>query len=78
MALVGDIRKMYNSIHFNPTEQHCNRFLRRDLKSREQDIYAITRVNMGDRPAASISTEAIDMTADMNADCSAKNFNLCR
>ena len=68
VALVGDIRKMYNSIHINPTEQHCHRFLWRDLETREPDIYAITRVNMGDRPAAAISAEAIYMTADMNAD----------
>ena len=68
VALVGDIRKMYNSIHINPTEQHCHRFLWRDLETREPDIYAITRVNMGDRPAAAISAEAIYMTADRNAD----------
>ena len=67
VALVGDIRKMYNSIHIEMLEQHCHRFLWRDLEAREPDVYSITRVNMGDRPAAAISAEAIYMTADMNA-----------
>lgn len=65
IALVADIRKMYNSIHIGPIEQHCHRFLWRNLEDREPDVYMITRVNMGDRPAAAISAEAIYKTADM-------------
>ena len=64
VALVADIRKMYNSIHIGNIEQHCHRFLWRNLENREPDTYIITRVNMGDRPAAAISAEAINKTAD--------------
>lgn len=65
VVMVSDIRKMYNSIFVTEVEQHCHRFLWRDLEEREPDIYVIQRVNMGDKPAAAISTEAIYKTADM-------------
>ena len=66
VALVGDIRKMFLSIHLKPLEQHCHRFLWRDLKTdQEPDLYVMTRVNMGDTPAPAISTEAVYKTADM-------------
>ena len=62
---MGVIKKMYNSIYVESTEQHCHRFLWRDLENRVPDVYVITRVNMGDRPAAAISSEAIYKTADL-------------
>ena len=66
VALVGDIRKMYNSVHLKEPEVHTHRFLWRDMDvSRPPDIYAVTRVNMGDKPAGTISTEALYRTADM-------------
>lgn len=67
-VLVSDIRKMYNSVYISPVEQHCHRFLWRDLQDREPDIYVIQRVNMGDKPAGAISTEAVYKTADMFKD----------
>ena len=67
-AVVGDIRKMFHSIHLKETEQHCHRFLWRDLESREPDVYIITRVNMGDRPASAIATEALKATAELKRD----------
>lgn len=36
-------------------------------EARDPDVYSITRVNMGDRPVAANSAEAIYMTADRNA-----------
>ena len=67
VALVGDIRRMFHSIHLNSLGQHCHRFLWRDLETdREPDVYVMTRVNMGDTPAPAISTEAVYKTADMN------------
>ena len=77
-VLVGDIRKMYNSIFIEATEQHCHRFLWRKLEDREPDIYIIQRVNMGDRPAAAISSEAIYKTADMCQDSSPEVSNLLK
>ena len=77
VALVGDIRKMFHSIHLKPLEKHCHRFLWRDLETdREPDVYVMTRVNMGDTPAPSISTEAVYKTADMFQTESPKAANL--
>ena len=65
VAIVGDIRKMFNSVHLKDLEKHCHRFLWRNLElDRTSEIYVMERVNMGDTPAPAISTEAIYMTAD--------------
>lgn len=65
VALVGDIRKMFNSVYLEELEKHCHRFLWRDLEvHRPPDVYIMERVNMGDTPAPAISTEAIYKTAD--------------
>lgn len=79
VALVGDIRKMFHSIHLKPLEQHCHRFLWRDLETdQEPDVYVMTRVNMGDTPAPAISTEAVYKTADMFEADSPKAANLLK
>ena len=65
VALVGDIRKMFNSVYLKELEKHCHRFLWRGLEhDRPPDVYVMERVNMGDTPAPAISTEAIYKTAD--------------
>ena len=57
---------MYNSIFIEPTKQHCHRFLWRDLNTdRDPDVYIIQRVNMGDKPAGAISSEALYKTATL-------------
>ena len=61
--MIGNIRKMYNSVQLNILEQHTHRFL--DLEDRPPDVWSITRVNMGDKPAGTISTEAKDRTAEL-------------
>ena len=62
---VGDIRKMYNSIRIPLKDQHCHRFLWRDLNSdKSPDTYVITRANMGDRPAGSMACAAVRKTAN--------------
>ena len=69
VAVIGDIRKMFNSVHLNSVEQHTHRFLWRDLDcDRKPDIYIMVRVNMGDRPAPAICTEAMYATADLFKD----------
>ena len=65
VVLIGDIRKMYNSVHLDILEQHTYRFLWRDLEDRPPDVWCITRVNMGDKPAGTISIEAKDRTAEL-------------
>ena len=60
VVMVADMHKMYNSIHINSVEQHCHKFLWRSLNStREPEVYAITGVNMGDKPTWAIGAEAI-------------------
>ena len=66
IAMVGDLKKMYNSVLLKEEEMHCHRFLWTNLNySSEPKTYVITRVNMGDRPAGAIATEALYKTADM-------------
>ena len=63
-AVVGDIKKMFNSVHLEEVEQHCHRFLWRNLETdKKPKVYVMTRVNMGDKPAPAISTEALYKTA---------------
>ena len=67
IALVGDISKMYNSIHLCPRDQHTHRFLWRDLESeRPPDHYALTCVPFGDRPSGAIAITALRKTAEMS------------
>lgn len=69
IAIISDIRKMYNSIHIDLVEQHCHRFLWRNLETdKDPNVYVMTRVNMGDKPAGAISTEAVYKTASMFKD----------
>ena len=68
-AIVSDIKKMYNSVHLDIEAQHCHRFLWRLDYSTEPKTYCITRVNMGDKPAGAISSEALYKTADMFSHC---------
>ncbi|XP_067936851.1 uncharacterized protein [Watersipora subatra] len=68
-VMIGDVRKMFNSIKITKEEQHCHRFLWRDMDAnRDPEIYVITRVNMGDRPAPAISAEAILKTGELMKD----------
>ena len=66
VVMIGDIRKMYNSVYLAELEQHTHRFLWRDLKvDSPPETWCITRVNMGDKPAGAIAIEAKDRTADL-------------
>ena len=52
VGFVGDISKMYNSVFTSLLDQHCHRYLWRNMElNRETDTYVITAVNMGDRPS---------------------------
>ena len=64
-AALGDIRKMYNSVWLNILEMHLHRFLWRDSEEDELEEYAITRVNIGDKPAGCIAQLAMRETADL-------------
>ncbi|XP_073670542.1 uncharacterized protein [Paramisgurnus dabryanus] len=62
-ASLGDIKKMYNSVWLEEREMHLHRFLWRDSPDEEIGEYAITRVNIGDRPAGCIAQLAMRETA---------------
>ena len=68
IAMVGDIKKMFHSIHLSEKDAQCHRFLWRDLQILKEppDTYVIQRVNMGDRPATAIAIEVLKATADLN------------
>ena len=65
VALVSDIYKFYHSIHTTETEKHLRRLLWRHMNTDEEPkTYGITRVMFGDKPAAAISSVAIQETAE--------------
>lgn len=64
-AALGDIRKMYNSVWLENLEMHLHRFLWRNTEEEEIEEYAITRVNIGDRPAGCIAQLAMRETAKL-------------
>ena len=65
-VIIGDIRKMYNTVWLEDLEQHMHRFLWRECDtSRKPDIWVITRVNLGDKPSGTIAITAKNNTAHM-------------
>lgn len=64
-AALGDIRKMYNSVWLEEQEVHLHRFLWRDSDEEELGEYAVTRVNIGDKPAGCIAQLAMRETANL-------------
>lgn len=64
-AALGDIKKMYNSVWLEEQEMHLHRFLWRDSPDEEISEYAITRVNIGDKPAGCIAQLAMRETASL-------------
>ena len=68
VGIAGDIRKMYNSISLRENDQHMHRFLYRTDSTKPPDTYAITVVNIGDKPSGAIATVALRKTASMGKD----------
>ncbi|XP_065327919.1 uncharacterized protein LOC135933709 [Pelmatolapia mariae] len=64
-AALGDIRKMYNSIWLEDREVHLHRFLWRDTEDAGIEDYAITRVNIGDKPAGCVAQVAMREIANL-------------
>ncbi|KAB5567602.1 hypothetical protein PHYPO_G00234660 [Pangasianodon hypophthalmus] len=62
-AALSDIKKMYNSVWLEDLEMHLHRLLWRDTEDGEIEEYAITRDNIGDRPAGCIAQLAMRETA---------------
>ena len=66
IAICGDIAKMYHTVKIGMLDQNTHRFLWRNMEAnREPDVYVITSVSFGDRPAGSIATVALRKTAQL-------------
>lgn len=66
IVIIGDIQKMYHSVKITIQDQHTHRFLWRNLETnREPDIYVMTSVSFGDKPAGNIAMAALHKTAEM-------------
>ena len=64
-AFAGDIAKMFHSIDIPYEDQMVHLFLWSELDTQaEPEILAITTVNMGDRPSATIAQAALRKTAE--------------
>ena len=69
VAFIGDIAKMYHSIDITLKDQMTHLFLWRNMKTEEEPkTYAITVVNMGDKPSATIAQVALKKTAQESQD----------
>ena len=68
-GFIGDIKKMFHSIDIPMKDQMTHLFLWRNLDTNDRPrTYAMTTVNMGDRPASSIAQTALRMTAEVAKD----------
>lgn len=64
VGFVGDVHKMFHSIDITYQDQMTHLFLWRDLdQQREPDIYAMTALNMGDKPSVAVAQAAMRDTA---------------
>ena len=76
IGISGDIRKMYHAVKIDSLDQHTHRFLWRNVEiEREPDVYVITSVSFGDKPAGNIATLALRKTAEMGKETYSKAAN---
>ena len=59
VAVAGDIKKMYHTIKIEGVDQHTHRFLWRNMEDRAPDVYVMTSVSFGDKPAAAIALQPL-------------------
>ena len=77
VGFMGDITKMYNSVRITLFDQHCHRFLWRNMNfDLRAGTCVITRVNMGDRPSGTIASLALRKTAEMKREEFPKGCNV--
>ena len=77
IAISGNIRKMYYAVKIDSIDQHTHRFLWRNMEiEREPDVYVITSVSFGDKPAGNIATLALRKTAEMGKETYPKAANV--
>ena len=64
IGFAGDISKMFHSIDITIDDQMTHLFLWQEEDETEPEVLAITTVNMGDRPSATIAQAALRKTAE--------------
>lgn len=64
-AALGDVKKIYNSVWLKDKEVHLNRFLWRNDPKDEISVFAVVRVNIGDKPAGCITQVAMREMANL-------------
>ena len=66
VAITGDIKRMYHAGKIPLLDQHTHRFLWQNFDtSHDPDIFVITSVSFGDKPAGNIAITALQKTAEM-------------
>ena len=68
VAIAGDIKEMYHTVKIENVDQQTHRFLWRQMEDRKPDIYVMTSLSFGDRPAAAIAAVALRKTAEIGED----------
>ena len=67
VAFTCDLTKMYNTISMSLFDQHCHRFLWRDLNIQSKpNHYVLTCVPFGDKPSGTIAVLALKLTGEMS------------
>ena len=68
-AFIGDISKMFHSIEIPVHDQMTHLFFWRDMQlNKNPETFAMTALNMGDKPASAIAQTALRMTAEEAAE----------
>ena len=63
-AMLSDISKMFHAISIPEVDQHCHRFLWRNMEDRPPDEYVITKVSFGDICSPTIAMETLYETGN--------------
>ena len=65
VAIVGDIKKMFNAVELSLEDQHTHRIVWRNMnKEIDPEHYVLTAVTFGDRPSGIIASLALLATAE--------------
>lgn len=67
---------MYNSVWLEDQEVRLHRFLWRDSEEEELGEYAVTKVNIGDKPAGCIAQLASSVILRRNDECCTRTATL--
>ena len=67
IGLCGDVTKAYNSLHTGLIERHTRRLWMRFSTTADWVLYAMDRVQFGDKPAASLMTISVEKASEQHS-----------